>query len=112
MRCVLIVDGDPQSTRALDTHLTARHYGGPGQHHRPEELTARLRAILRRPPVIDEPGTIDIAGYHLDLAAHTAVPVTGKGQPLHFTPTEWRILIPLLHNPRHLVTGRQLLRDV
>jgi len=77
-----------------------------------EELMARLRAVLRRPPVIDESGTIDIAGYRVDMAAFTAVPRSGKGRPLHFTPTEWRLLLTLLRNPSRLVTGRQLLRDV
>ncbi|TJZ94298.1 response regulator [Actinacidiphila oryziradicis] len=77
-----------------------------------EELLARLRAVLRRPPAIDEPGTVTIADWQLDLAAYTAAPASGNGEPLHLTPTEWRLLAPLLRNPGRLVTGRQLLQDV
>jgi two-component system KDP operon response regulator KdpE len=77
-----------------------------------EELLARLRAVLRRPPVIDEPDTVDLGPWRIDLAACTAVPRSGQGKTLHLTPTEWRLLIPLLRNPGRLVTGRQLLRDV
>jgi two-component system KDP operon response regulator KdpE len=77
-----------------------------------EELLARLRAVLRRPSAIDEPGTVNIADWQLDLAAYTAAPVSGNGEALHLTPTEWRLLTSLLRNPGRLVTGRQLLRDV
>jgi two-component system KDP operon response regulator KdpE len=77
-----------------------------------EELLARLRAVLRRPPAIDEPGTVNIADWQLDLAAYTAAPASGNGETLHLTPTEWRLLTSLLRNPGRLVTGRQLLRDV
>ena len=182
MRRVLIVDDEPQMTRALGINLTARNYGVatapdgatalslasrtppdamildlglpdlPGidvihalrgwtslpiivlsgrtdttdkvaaldagaddyltKPFAMEELMARLRAVLRRPPVIEEPGTVDIAGYRVDLAACTAEPLSGKGLPLHFTPTEWRILRTLLRRPGRLVTGRHLLRQV
>lgn len=77
-----------------------------------EEFLARLRAVLRRPPALDEPGTVNIARWRVDLAAYTAVPRSGKGKPLHLTPTEWRLITPLLRNPGRLVTGRQLLRAV
>ncbi|MFE2425876.1 response regulator [Streptomyces sp. NPDC059373] len=77
-----------------------------------EEFFARLRAVLRRPPAIDEPGTVNIADWQVDLAAYTAVPASGEGEALHLTPTEWRLLAPLLRNPGRLVTGRQLLRAV
>jgi two-component system KDP operon response regulator KdpE len=77
-----------------------------------EEFLARLRAVLRRPPAIDEPGTVNIAGWRVDLTAYTAVPASGKGDPLHLTPTEWRLLAPLLRNPARLVTGRHLLQAV
>jgi two-component system KDP operon response regulator KdpE len=75
-----------------------------------EEFLARLRAVLRRPPAIDEPGTVNIADWRVNLAAYTAVRASGKGEALRLTPTEWRLLAPLLRNPGRLVTGRQLLR--
>ncbi|WP_329311122.1 response regulator [Streptomyces sp. NBC_01262] len=76
------------------------------------ELLARLRAVLRRPAAIDEPGIVDVGPWRVDLAACTAVSSSGQSEPLHLTPTEWRLLIPLLRNPRRLITGRQLLREV
>lgn len=77
-----------------------------------EELLARLRAVLRRPPGIRDIQTVDIAGYRIDLRACTAVPTSGQGTPLHLTPTEWRLLTPLLRNPNQLITGSRLLRDI
>ena len=61
-----------------------------------EELLARLRAVLRRPPLIGDAETVDVAGYRIDLVACTAVPASGTGEPLHFTPTEWQLLTTLL----------------
>jgi two-component system KDP operon response regulator KdpE len=182
VRRVLIVDDEPQMTRALDINLKARHYdvatapdgttalrlaarkppdailldlglpdvpgidviiglrvwtslpiivlsgrtdttekiaaldaGADDYLTKPflmEELFARLRAVLRRPPAIDEPGTVTLADWLIDLGAYTAVPASGDGEPLHLTPTEWRLLTPLLRNPGRLVTGRRLLREV
>ncbi|MDI5963053.1 response regulator [Streptantibioticus silvisoli] len=76
------------------------------------ELLARLRAVLRRPPVLDAAAAVDIGGYHVDLATFT-ITATGEGAaPVHLTPTEWRLLVPLLRNPGRVVTGHQLLREV
>ena len=77
-----------------------------------EELLARLRAVLRRPPLIADAETVDVAGYRINLAACTAVPASGTGEPLHFTPTEWRLLATLLRRPHRLVAGGRLLREV
>jgi two-component system KDP operon response regulator KdpE len=81
-----------------------------------EELLARLRAILRRPPVIEAPGSVDVGPWRIDLAACIAVSKSSSQpepiEPLHLTPTEWRLLSPLLRNPHRLITGRQLLRDI
>ncbi len=77
-----------------------------------EELLARLRAVLRRADQSAQPPTAHVGDYAVDLAAFTALPVSGHGEPLHFTPTEWRLLAVLLGNPGRLVTGRQLLRDI
>jgi len=182
MRRVLIVDDEPQMTRALGINLSARHYGvatapdgttalrlasrtppdviildlglpdlagidviqalrgwtslpiivlsgrtaaadkvaaldaGADDYMtKPfsiEELLARLRAVLRRPAVIGEAGVVAVADYLVDMEAYTAVPRSGTGDPLHLTPTEWRLLMPLLRNPGRLVTGRQLLSEV
>ncbi|WP_380278675.1 response regulator [Kitasatospora purpeofusca] len=75
-----------------------------------EELLARLRAVLRRPPVAGPAGSAPVIGDHtVDLAAGT---VTGPDGPVRLTPTEWRILALLLASPGRLVPGRQILREV
>ncbi|KOV65206.1 response regulator [Streptomyces sp. MMG1121] len=77
-----------------------------------EELLARLRAVLRRSDCSGGPRTVTVGEYVIDLAAYTAVSDSGHGEPVHLSPTEWRLLAPLLRNPGRLVTGRQLLRGI
>ncbi|MFE2542210.1 response regulator [Actinacidiphila glaucinigra] len=77
-----------------------------------DELAARLRAVLRRPPALEEPETVTIADYRVDLGAFTVERRAGTGEAPRLTPTEWRLIAPLLRNPGRLITGRQLLRDV
>ncbi|MGV9265342.1 response regulator [Kitasatospora sp. NPDC003701] len=74
-----------------------------------EELLARLRAVLRRPPGGPAPAAPVIGEHTVDITATT---VTGPGGPVRLTPTEWRILTLLLANPGRLVPGRQILREV
>ncbi|MBA6434726.1 response regulator [Streptomyces sp. GMR22] len=77
-----------------------------------EELAARLRAALRRPPVLQQPDAVDIASWRVDLGAYRIAPRSGEGEAPHLTPTEWRVLALLLRHPGRLITGQQLLRDV
>ncbi|MCX5208150.1 response regulator [Kitasatospora sp. NBC_00240] len=74
-----------------------------------EELMARLRAVLRRPPGEPAPTRAVIGGYEIDVAAAT---VTGPDGPVRLTPTEWRILAILVASPGRLVPGRQILREI
>ncbi|MFC8450103.1 response regulator [Kitasatospora sp. NPDC057223] len=74
-----------------------------------EELMARLRAVLRRPPGEAAPARAVIGGHEVDVTAAT---VTGPGGPVRLTPTEWRILALLVASPGRLVPGRQILREV
>ncbi|MFC9330182.1 response regulator [Kitasatospora sp. NPDC057015] len=74
-----------------------------------EELMARLRAVLRRPPGEVAPTRAVIGGHEVDVAAAT---VTGPDGPVRLTPTEWRILAILLASPGRLVPGRQILREI
>ncbi|MFE4604431.1 response regulator [Kitasatospora indigofera] len=74
-----------------------------------EELMARLRAVLRRPPGEPAPTRAVIGGYEIDVAAAT---VTGPDGPVRLTPTEWRILTLLVASPGRLVPGRQILREI
>ncbi|MFH8387417.1 response regulator transcription factor [Kitasatospora sp. NPDC018058] len=75
----------------------------------PDELFARLRAVLRRPPHLVREHNPRIGEYEIDTDATTA---TGPNGPVRLTPTEWKILTLLLANPGHLVSGRQILREV
>ncbi|MFE4520204.1 response regulator [Kitasatospora sp. NPDC056783] len=74
-----------------------------------DELLARLRAVLRRPPGGVPPSLPAIGDHTVDLVATT---VNGPAGPVRLTPTEWRILALLLANPGRLVPGRQILREV
>ena len=73
-----------------------------------DELTARLRAAVRRAGGTlntDDP-RIETGALTIDLAAKI---VYRDGQEVHLTPTEWSILELLVRNPGRLVTRRQLL---
>ncbi|WP_371478922.1 response regulator [Kitasatospora sp. NBC_00315] len=74
-----------------------------------EELMARLRAVLRRPPGEVAPTRAVIGGHEVDVAAAT---VTGPDGPVRLTPTEWKILAMLVASPGRLVPGREILREV
>ena len=76
------------------------------------ELLVRLRAVLRRPPTLEDETVVDIGEHHVDLGTFTVTPRTEGVEPVHLTPNEWRLLTPLLRNPGRVVTGRQLLREV
>lgn len=76
-----------------------------------EELLARIRAALRRgpeQPPIDEP-VITTDGLRLDLAEQIA---TKDGQPVHLTPTEWRLVAALVRRSGRLVRQGELLQEV
>jgi two-component system KDP operon response regulator KdpE len=77
-----------------------------------EELLARLRAVLRRTDRAGGPRTVSVGDYAVDLTARTVVSAAGRGEPVHLSPTQWRLLTLLLRNPGRLVTGHQLLRDI
>ena len=48
--------------------------------------------------------------FALDLATKTAA--DSRGEPVHLTPTEWRLLETLLRRPGRLVSGRELLAQM
>ncbi len=75
----------------------------------PSELTARIRAVLRRiRPALAEK-QIEFAGVKLDLAAHR---VTREGQDVHLGPTEFRLLQYLMEHPGRVFSREQLLDTV
>jgi two-component system, OmpR family, KDP operon response regulator KdpE len=75
-----------------------------------DELLARLRATSRRVAAVDEPLVATVGSVTIDLALTTAV--DAAGQPVHLTPTEWKILDVLLRRPGKLVTSDTLLTAV
>jgi two-component system KDP operon response regulator KdpE len=76
-----------------------------------EELLARLRAALRRGAPHDT--TYRIGRHNIDLGAHTIVADGAAApEPLHLTPTEWRLLEILLGAPGRLVGSDRLLGEV
>jgi len=79
-----------------------------------EELLARLRAALRRGDQAPHDTTYRIGRHQIDLGAHTIVAdgAAGAPEPLHLTPTEWRLLEILLGAPGQLVSSDRLLREV
>ena len=74
-----------------------------------DELLARLRAALRRATPEDHQTAVTIGAYTVDLAAKT---VTGGGETVHLTPTEWHLLDILVQNQGKLVSQPQLLREL
>jgi two-component system KDP operon response regulator KdpE len=75
------------------------------------ELLARVRATLRRQrqPDADPDGIFRFGDVQVDLKARL---VTRAGQPVHLTPTEYRLLGVLVANAGRVVTSPQLLREV
>lgn len=75
------------------------------------ELLARIRVALRhasRNAAPDDP-LFHSGVLMVDLSART---VTVAGNPVHLTPTEYKILHILIRHAGKLVTHRQLLKDV
>jgi two-component system KDP operon response regulator KdpE len=76
----------------------------------PEELVARVNALLRRvewtPPV--EP-KLSVRQLELDMARRQA---TIRGRKLHLTPIEYGILVTLMRSAGQTITHDELLRTV
>lgn len=75
------------------------------------ELLARVRVALRhaaRGPD-DATGPMTLGEVAIDLARRTA---SRRGQPVHFTPLEYRLLAALARHGGMVATQRQLLREV
>ena len=70
------------------------------------ELTARIRAVLRRTAPAGIPQTLEIGGLQLDQNTHR---VTVGNLELSFTPTEYRLLHFLMTHPERVYSRSQLL---
>jgi two-component system, OmpR family, KDP operon response regulator KdpE len=88
-----------------------------------DELLARLRAALRREDTVRPAMAVAIGRTKVNLAAHSvlrqpasdgdgAAAGEDKPEPVHLTPTEWRLLEILLRSPGQLVPSSKLLAQV
>jgi two-component system KDP operon response regulator KdpE len=75
------------------------------------ELLARVRAMVRRraQPAGSEKPAIAFGDIEVDLVART---VKRRGELVHLTPIEYRLLALLIANAGRVLTHRQILRDV
>ena len=75
------------------------------------ELLARVRATVRRraQPAGSERPAITFGDIEVDLVART---VKRRGELVHLTPIEYRLLAQLIANAGRVLTHRQILRDV
>ena len=75
----------------------------------PEELIARLEAVLRRISPEPEESVVSAAGLEVDLAAHR---VRRDGEEVHLTPTEFALLRLFVRNRGRLLTHRHVLVEI
>jgi two-component system, OmpR family, KDP operon response regulator KdpE len=86
-----------------------------------DELLARIRVVTRRQNDPDQPSSVRIGRYTVDLAQHR-IEVTDPGEgdgaasvqltPVHLTRTEWQLLEAVVSEPGKLVGQRYLLEKV
>lgn len=74
-----------------------------------DELLARLRALLRRRSLVGADTVVRFGDVEVDLVRHE---VRKRGEPIHLTPIEYRLLVSLLRARGGVVTYRQLLKEV
>ncbi len=74
------------------------------------ELRARARALMRRRPRGEElPPVIEFGEVVVDLSRRQ---VLRRGEPVHLTPIEYRLLAMMLAHPGQVLTQRKLLADI
>ena len=76
-----------------------------------QELLARMRVSLRHRGMAVQAPVLHYSmnGLDVDVASHR---VSLQGEPVHLTPTEFRLLARLVRQAGQVVTHRQLLADV
>jgi two-component system KDP operon response regulator KdpE len=75
-----------------------------------EELLARMRAAARRVGAGEDLPRVTLGDLVVDLAAKRVI--SGTGDDIRLTPTEWHLLEVLLRNPGKLLSRNQLLTEV
>ncbi len=75
------------------------------------ELLARIRVALRHAARHgqSESPVFSVGELNVDLASRK---ITARGEPVHLTPTEFRLLATLIQHAGKVVTHRQLLTEV
>jgi two-component system KDP operon response regulator KdpE len=74
-----------------------------------KKLLARIRVQLRRPTPEKTSNLVEFGNISIDLNRRH---VTRKGEKVHLTPTEFRLVRTLLFNPGKVLTSKYLLREV
>jgi two-component system, OmpR family, KDP operon response regulator KdpE len=76
-----------------------------------EDLLARIRVALRHASAQGEPpdSVFEAGDLKIDMGQRQ---VFRAGQPVHLTPTEYKLLIALVRHAGKLLTRRQLLQEV
>lgn len=75
----------------------------------PDEVVARVKAVLRRPDRLVEPEFVQFGSLTVDFTSRTAA-VGGKQVPL--APRDWDLLAFLVRHPNRVFTRDQLLDHV
>jgi len=78
--------------------------------YQPKELSARIRALLRRARS-SEPGVSRLKFDELEIVPDEGVVMSG-GEPVHLTKTEFRLLVELADNPGKVFSREALLERV
>jgi two-component system KDP operon response regulator KdpE len=73
------------------------------------ELSARMRAALRRTATVGESDVFSSGDLVVDRGRRT---VTVAGEEVRLTPIEWKLLMALARHPGRVLTHRHLLREV
>ena len=75
----------------------------------PKELTARIKAVMRRSAPTATEEVIDVQGLRLDPVSHR---VTANDLPLDMGPTEFKLLHFFMTHPERVYSREQLLNHV
>lgn len=73
------------------------------------ELLARIRAVLRTRAAGEPPEAVEVGEVRIDLSRHV---VARAGEELHLSRKEWDLLSILARNADHVLTHKQILREV
>jgi two-component system KDP operon response regulator KdpE len=77
-----------------------------------DELLARIRVVTRRRGDAEQPATVIIGRYTIDLAQRLIAATDGSAGTVHLTRTEWQLLEAVVREPGKLVGQRHLLEQV